>query len=330
MEPREASLAIRAAWLCYVHGLTQAQAADHLGISRVKVHRLVARAHQENWIKVFVEGSTAEGIALEQSLKQAFGLQYCNVVPADAQGIGSESEAGTRGLGAAGALYLHQYLEKHPKASIGVGHGRTLAALAHALPAMPRPQCNFVSLLGSLTRRATANPFDVIYRFAERTGGAGHFLPAPFIVDSVDDAEMLRAQRLVQSVLGLALKTDLVLLGIGNLRNSPAIYDSERKALFALGIVGEVLGQFFNSEGGIVHCDMAQRSISVRLAGLRGRSVIGVAGGTDKAAAIAATLRSGLLTGLVTDETTARSILDINPARPAAPPRSRRSTSTKP
>lgn len=330
MEAREASLAIRAAWLCYVHGLTQAQAADHLGISRVKVHRLVTRAHQANWIKVFVEGSTADGIALEQSLKQQFRLQYCNVIPSDIHGIGSWPDAGIRGLGAAGALYLHQYLEQHPKCSIGVGHGRTLAAVAQALPAMPRPQCHFVSLLGSLTRRATANPFDVIYRFAERTGGAGHFLPAPFIVDSVHDAEVLRAQRLVQSVLDLALKTDLVLIGIGNLRNSPAIYDSERKALAALGIVGEVLGQFFDGAGRIVQCDMAQRSISVRLAGLRGRAVIGIAGGSDKAAAIAATLRSGLLTGLVTDEITARAILKQKAPRPVPSPQPRRGQSRKP
>jgi len=35
-----------------------------------------------------------------------------------------------------------------------------------------------------------------------------------------------------------------------------------------------------------------------------------VAGGADKAAAIRATLRSGLLSGLVTDETTARRVLE--------------------
>ena len=130
MEAREASLAIRAAWLCYVHGLTQAQAADHLGISRVKVHRLVAHAHQENWIKVFVEGSTAEGIALEQSLKQQFGAAVLQRRPLGHAEAGGVPDAGIRGLGAAGALYLHQYLEQHPKSSIGVGHGRTLAAVA--------------------------------------------------------------------------------------------------------------------------------------------------------------------------------------------------------
>jgi DNA-binding transcriptional regulator LsrR (DeoR family) len=309
MEAREASLAIRAAWLYYVHGLTQAEVADHLGISRVKVHRLVARAHEQNRVKVFVEGSTAEGIALEQALKERFGLQYCNVVPSDIDGVRGAGAAVIPSLGSAGALYLQQYLEQHPRCSIGVGHGRTLAALAAALPRMPRAQVRFVSILGSLTRRSTANPFDVIYRLAERTGGEGYFMPAPFFVDSIEDAEVLRGQRMVRSVLELARKTDLVLVGIGNLRNTPAIYAHERQALAGEGIVGELLGQFLDRSGRVVSCSMAERSISLRLAELRGRAVVGVAGGADKRAAILATLRSGLLSGLVTDEATARGML---------------------
>ena len=62
---------------------------------------------------------------------------------------------------------------------------------------------------------------------------------------------------------------------------------------------------------------MAQRSISLRLEELRGRTVIGVAGGSEKAVAIRSVLRSGLLTGLVTDEATARLVVDQKPARRA-------------
>ena len=315
MEPADASLAIRAAWLYYVHGMTQAQVAQHLGVSRVKVHRLIARAHQEDRVKVFVEGSTAEGIALEQRLKQDFRLDYCCVAPSAMDGA---PEHRFRSVGAAGAQYLHQYLEQHPASSIGVGHGRTLAAVADALPKVARPRCQFVSILGSLTRRSTANPFDVIYRFAERTGGAGYFVPAPFFVDSVDDAEIFRSQRVVQSMLALARKTDLVLVGIGNLRNAPAIYAPERRALAALGVVGELLGQFLDRDGRVVPCDMAERAISLRLAELRGRTVIAIAEGLDKAVAIRATLRSGLLSGLITDEATARAVLDSGASRKPA------------
>lgn len=323
MEARDDSLAIRAAWLYYVHGLNQAEVAEHLGVSRVKVHRLIAVAHQRHWVKVFVEGSTTEGLILEQAAKQRFNLQFCSVAPADADSLSPGPASGFRTLGAAAALYLHQYLERHPKASIGVGHGRTLAAAADAMPKISRPQAQFISILGSLTRRSTANPFDVIYRFAERSGGAGYFVPAPLFVDSVADVEVLLGQRVVKSVLELARTADLVLIGIGNLRNTPAIYESERKALAALGIAGEILGQFLDGEGRVVDCDMARRSISIRLEELRGRTVIGVAGGADKVDAIRATLRSGILSGLITDEPTARAVLEDKAPRRAAAKRTR-------
>ncbi|MCC6196221.1 MAG: sugar-binding transcriptional regulator [Burkholderiales bacterium] len=307
-DAQEPALAVRAAWLYYVHGLTQAQVAEHLALSRVKVHRLIAQAHRQNSVKVFVEGGAGECVLLEERLKSAFGLGLARVTPSD---TGSAAADGPllRGLGAAAGLLLHQYLDQHPGASVGVGHGRTLAAVAEALPRIARPRASFVSILGSLTRRSTANPFDVIYRFAERTGGAGYFVPAPFFVDSVDDAEIFRAQRVVRDVLERACRTDVLMVGIGNLSNTPAIYARERKALKALGVVAEVLGQFFDGQGREVRCDMAARSISLRLSELRGRRVIGVAGGIDKAAAIRATLASGLLSGLVTDEATAREVL---------------------
>ena len=325
--PRDAGLAVRAAWLSYVLGLTQAEIAEHLGLSRVKVHRLVALAHREGLVKVFVEGGAAECIALEQRLKATFGLAFASVVPSDASVPLRAGAPGFRSIGTAGAMMLNQYLEQHPRCSIGVGHGRTLAAVADALPKLARPDASFVAILGSLTRRSTANPFDVIYRFAERTGGAGYFVPAPFFVDSVDDAEVLLGQRVVADVLARAGRTDLVLVGIGNLTNTPAIYEAERKALVALGVVAEVLGQFLDADGRLVPCAMAERSISLRLEELRGRHVVGVAGGLDKARAIRATLASGLLSGFVTDEATAAAVLATSsppaPRRARARPRTR-------
>lgn len=306
-------LAVRAAWLYYVQGLTQAQVAEHLALSRVKVNRLIAQAHRQNSVKVFVQGGAGECVQLEERLKGVFGLELARVAPSGA-GAPAADTALLRSLGAAAGLFLHQYLERRPGAAVGVGHGRTLAAVADALPPVARPRASFVSILGSLTRRSTANPFDVIYRFAERTGAAGYFVPAPFFVDSVDDAEIFRSQRVVRDVLERARRTDILIVGIGNLSNTPAIYAQERKALKALHIVAEMLGQFFDGEGREVPCDMAARSISLRLEELRGRHVIGVAGGMDKAAAIRATLASGLLSGFVTDEATAREVLRERPA----------------
>ena len=46
------------------------------------------------------------------------------------------------------------------------------------------------------------------------------------------------------------------------------------------------------------------------LGALAGREVVAIAGGAHKRAAILAALRSGHLTGLITDEPTARALVD--------------------
>ncbi|HEV2677692.1 MAG TPA: sugar-binding transcriptional regulator [Aliidongia sp.] len=311
LEDRTSSLARRAAWLCYVEGKTQVEVARHLGLSRIKVTRLIALAHRIGAVKVFVEGVPAECIALETVLKQRFGLRFCHVAPCSDAQIGTSELI--RILGNAGAEFLHHQVEQNPKALVGIGHGRTLTAVAEALPKYARPKVTFVSLLGSLTRRATANPFDVINRLAERLGCEAYFVPAPFFADSEEDAAVLRSQKLVDAALGLAKKAELVLVGIGNLRNTPEIYEPERKSLAKLGIVAEILGQFLNADGKVVDCDMARRSISLRLDDFSGKEVVAIAGGMDKTDAITAVLNSGMLAGLVVDEPTAAALVEQNP-----------------
>ena len=86
---------------------------------------------------------------------------------------------------------------------IGVGHGRTLAAVVEQLPQTPAPGVKFVSLLGGLTRKFAANPFDVIHRLAERTGAEAYLLPVPVFANSVADSvgadEAIRHRRCLRA-----------------------------------------------------------------------------------------------------------------------------------
>ena len=61
---------------------------------------------------------------------------------------------------------------------------------------------------------------------------------------------------------------------------------------------------------------------------LPGRQVVAIAGGRDKARAIAAVLASGVLTGLITDEATAREMVAIGSAELAASSTLHQSTAT--
>lgn len=315
MTDSESSLQIRAAWLAYVGGYTQEEIAERLGLSRVKAHRLIAAALESGRVKVFVEGEEAQCLALEDELKARYRLRHCTVVLDSARPGSAESVDELVALGVGGAQVLYRLLQKAGPITVGVGHGRTLAALAEHLPHLPRPDLKFVSLIGSLTRKSSANPFDVISRLAERTGGEGYFLPVPFIADTEADAEVLRAQRGVQTVLGLAHGCELCVVGVGvlgshgNLLHTGMLTAQEQAALEKKGAVGDLLGHFLDRDGQVVDHELNRRALGVRLSEMRGRQVLAVVGGNHKVPAILAALRSGYLTGLVVNESTAQQLV---------------------
>ncbi|MNK63037.1 Transcriptional regulator LsrR [compost metagenome] len=310
MDP-ELSLSIRAAWLAYVGGHTQEQIAERLGVSRVKVQRLIASAMQSGLIKFFVEGVPAECMALEDKLVEAFGLKRCVVVPTTQADLDDATDA-IPALAVAAARQLTRVLDAGEVRTIGVGHGRTLAAMVERMPAANRKDTRFISLLGSLTRRSAANPFDLIAKLAERTGGECYFMPVPFLADSRADAQVLRAQRGVQHVLELVRECQLCVVGVGDLGpdthllRTQSVTAKELAALRKAGAVGELAGCFVASNGEPVKCEMNERAVGASLDDLRGRDVLAVAGGTYKAEAICAVLNTGLITELIVDEATAQ------------------------
>lgn len=305
----DAELATRAAWLYYAGGLTQLEVAGKLGLAPAKAHRLIARATQAGLVRVFVEGPIGNCIALEQSLAARFGLTTCRVVPELDQ-----PHMELRAVGTATALFLRETFEAGAHRVMGVGHGRTLSAGVDLMPRVPAPGVQLVSLLGGLPRRLSTGPFDVINRLAEKTGADSFLLPVPMFANTPDDSVVLRAQRGVAETLSLAAQATLMLAGIGAvaeaafLNMSGMIASDEVRELRAAGAMGELLGRYFAADGSLIETSLHDRVIALPAASLRG--VVAVASGEEKIDAINAVLRSTLLSGLITDEPTARRLAE--------------------
>ncbi|PYE84840.1 sugar-binding transcriptional regulator [Pseudoroseicyclus aestuarii] len=305
------SLAIRAAWLHYAGGLTQAQVAQRLGVSSVKAHRLVARANQSGAVKVRIDGAVAECAALEARLSEIFALAQVEVVP-DL----SEEGLPLRALGTAGAAFLQREIGAGGAGPIGVGHGRTLSAAIRALPRLAAPEARFVSLMGGLTRNYAANPHDVMHRLAEKTGAEAHVIPVPFFANSPADRDVLLAQRGVAEVMRMAAEAPLMVVGIGTAQPDAQLVASrmidleEIAEVRRLGGVGEVLGHFFDEAGRVVDSALSARTVSPPVGSLGGRRLVAIAGGIEKLRGIRSVLRSGLVTGLIIDERTAQALAE--------------------
>lgn len=303
----DASLAARAAWLYFSSGMTQGEVAKRLGISSLKAHRLIARANRDGLVRIFVDAEVSECLALEDRLTHAFGLEYCRVCPDLDEG----TELPLKALSLGGASFLKAEIERSEHELIGIGYGRTIAAAVAALPQVPAPEIRFVSVLGGFTRRFAANPYDVIHKLAERTGAEAFQIPLPTFANTPEDKAVLLAQPGIDGVFEMACSARLVFVGIGDVSRDSFLYGSglfgeaELDDLVAAGAVGELLGHFFDAEGRVVAAEFSRRALSPDVGCLKRAKVIALSGGTGKAAALGALLRSGILNGLIVDEATA-------------------------
>ncbi|MFO1034902.1 MAG: sugar-binding domain-containing protein [Hyphomicrobiales bacterium] len=312
----EAALAARAAWLHLAGGKTQGEVAELLGVQSTKAHRLIARARAEGLVRVFVEGPIAGCIELEEQLKAQFGLALCEVVPNLDDG-----PLPLRTLGMAGARYLRNILESGRYKLIGIGHGRTLAAAADLMASVDGGKTKIVSLLGGLTRRFAASPFDVIHRLAERTGAEAYVMPVPFFANTAKDRAVLEAQYGVSDVIGMTRQAEVFIAGIGEvdrksfLATGGMIDEEDVDEVLKTGACAEILGQFFSPEGRHLPNSVSDRAVAPRIADLQSHKIVALAGGTSKTQAIRAILSGGLLHGLIIDEATARRLVSGKPGR---------------
>ncbi len=317
-------MATRAAWLYHAGGFTQSEVAAKLGVTSAKAHRLIGRATRAGLVRVFIDGPIGDCIAHETALIERHGLTLCRVVP-------SLDEPGLplRALGTAAATFLRDTLERGDHRVIGVGHGRTLAAAVDHLPRVPAPGLQLVSLLGGLPRRNPAHPFEVVDRLAEKTGAEAHLLPVPMFARAAADRDVLRRQTGIAEALALTGEASLLILGIGEatadafLAHAGAFAAADVRHARDAGAVGEALGYFYDTRGRMIDTPLHARITGLSLSDLSlsdlspgrpsadrpSRAVVAVAGGPGKTHAINAVLRSHLLTGLITDELTARQLV---------------------
>ena len=304
--------AARAAWLHFVGGLTQSEVAKRLSISTTRAHRHIARAQADGLVRVFVDVKAGSCVGIETALMERYGLAHCYV----AMEAPETESLPLRALGVAGAEFLMQAIVAGRHGVIGVGNGRTIAAAVSAMARTHAPSVRFVSMLGGLTRSFAANPYDVIHGLAQKTDAEAYLLPAPLYADSPAGKQMMMAQSGIAGTMELIGEATLAVVGIGNLDflsgrlpASALRSDDEVRDLFEEGARAEVLGQFIDAAGKVIATKHDAHVMAPGLESLRGRDVVAIAGGPDKTDAVKAALLSGLLTGLIIDEATARCIV---------------------
>ncbi|MTI43946.1 sugar-binding transcriptional regulator [Roseibium hamelinense] len=302
-------MAIRAAWLSFVGGRTQGEIAAQLGMSPAKVHRLIAHAQREGFVKFQIEGRPVECLEMEDELARRFHLNSCIIAPD--LGDGGQAIA-IRAVASSAAHILEGVLSSEGVQRVGVGMGRTLKAAVEDMSRLARPDLEIMSICGSLTRTLAANPYDVVQKLQERTGGEGYYLPVPYFAENRDEKNVFLAQRSVQDLIVRAQRSDVFIIGIGSvdaeghLIERGMISDREQAELAASGAVCDLMGRFLTIDGSLASTSLGDCAVGLHFEDVRGARVIALAGGESKAEATLAALRAGVITDLIADETLVR------------------------
>jgi DNA-binding transcriptional regulator LsrR (DeoR family) len=304
--------AARAGWLYYVAGNTQEEIATKLGISRQAAQRLVSLSVSAGLVRVRIDHPIAACLDLSQQLQERFSLRSVEVVPSD-----PAYDSTILGIAEACAERIERELRRAEPLILGIGTGRTLRAAVERLPPIVCPQHRVVSLTGNIGADGSAAIYNVIFSMADKIQAPHHAMPVPVIASSPAERDLLHRQKAIQNSLDLASRVDVAFVGIGEIGpRAPLMVDGyiseeERQALVRVGGVGEILGWVFDEGGRMIDDAFNERVVSPPIPRGGRAQVIAVAMGREKVRGIHGAMRGGIIDGLITDETTAKSLLSL-------------------
>ncbi|GAB4128255.1 MAG: sugar-binding transcriptional regulator [Roseiflexaceae bacterium] len=308
------NLLAQVASLYYEEDLTQSEIGQRLGLSRVKIYRLLKEARGEGVVQITINWPVSRAVRLEQELKRVFGIREALVL----ETVQQDDAPLMHRLGQLGARYLEQLLEDGMTMTVCLG--RATYEVIHAIRPGFRAKVHVAQALGSMPFSFQELDSATLARqLATKLGGDVLYLSSPLMADSMEAAEVLKSQRDIHRTLEAARAADVALVGIGNL--DPAISGFVRSGFVGVGeleqlrqdgAIGDMGGQILTRDGQAHPCSYNQRMIGLTLEELRQiPTTMAVAAGEEKAAAILGALRTGVVDVICTDDRAADGVLRL-------------------
>lgn len=302
---------VQVATLYYEENKSQQEIADQLGVSRSLIALYLKRAREQNIVRIEIVNpqDMCEDLAL--AVQEQSKLHGVHVIPTPAN-----RELTARALAGVVARFIEARLQDGDR--VGLGWGRTIQEIVGLLaPARPR-RIEVVPLLGESSFTGTYTQMNqIVLRFAGGFDGRPHFLLLPLLVGTPAMRDALLRDDAVRSITDRWQALDLACVGVGALPGSPGqiVYLGEEnvQSYIARGAVGDLVARHFDVAGAPVRSELDERIIGIEWDQLRrARTVLAVVSGREKARALRAALRTGLITDLFIDQELAEAVLALS------------------
>jgi DNA-binding transcriptional regulator LsrR (DeoR family) len=306
----------------YLEGKNQEEIAAAVGVTRSMISRMLTEARKLGIVEIRIHRPLCFDATLETALKERYGLQTARVLEVRS----AEDPHALAYLGKAGAEVLKEVLK--PDMTLGIAWGTSISAVVDEIELDAVLPIKIVQLVGA--PGAHIREYDghaLVARLAQKLGGESYFLNAPFVCPNAETARSVLSAPGIAETVAMGKQSDLALVGVGS--TAPR-YSSfylagyvprpELDQLLAAGAVGDVCGIHFDGDGNPVGGEFGDRLVTIQRSDLLAIPIrIGVASGPGKVDPIVGALRGGYINALITDNFTAKQVLDrsgtLEPAR---------------
>ncbi len=301
----EYSLVIKSAWYYYIENLTQQAISEKLGITRIKVVKLLEKARQDGVINFKIRRDGELKMELEKELQKKWNLQDAFVIPSPAD----NSEI-TESIAKAAAMYVNERLSENR--FINMGYGNTANKILNFLSNLNTNPVSVVSLTGGVNIYLPS-------RSVKYYNTTFFLIPTPLRVSSIKLRDELLQENSVKDIMQMIQGAAMTVISVGGLNhdatliNNNILTKNDFNYLSMQGAVGDILSHFVDKFGNPVETEVEKCFLSVSLEQLSNlKNVVGVAAGKTKVDIIKAALYGNYLDVLITDEETAVSLLADN------------------
>ncbi|MFC7061069.1 sugar-binding transcriptional regulator [Halobacillus seohaensis] len=305
---------IKVAKMYYKDQMTQNEIAKSLGIYRTTITRLLQKAREKGIVQIDIKGEYSEQVDLEEQLLKRFSISEAVVIPSTSQQ--TEQERKTE-LGRASVNLLNKTIKDGDV--VGFAWGSTLGSMVSALERYKSRKADFVPLVGGPGKMNVDHHVNtIVYNQAKAFGATAHFIDSAAIVPSTQSRNEIFESAYFKDVLDLWGKLTVAVVGIGTqLSSSNMIFsgflgEEDYKSLENQAAIGDICSRFFDVNGKPIDGNVGDRTVAIELNKLKEVNYsIGVAESVEKTASIVGALRGNYITHLITNDCTAKSLLEF-------------------
>ncbi|MBY9080295.1 sugar-binding transcriptional regulator [Paenibacillus sp. HN-1] len=290
---------------------SQQEIADKLGISRPTVSRFLQQAKEEGIVKITVSSPDEDKEELGERLERRFRLNKAVVVSVPQY----EDAVVKKYLGEAAAKYVHQTVKDGD--IIGTTWGTTLYEVALNLQDKWVKNVKVVQLNGGVSHSQTNTyAYEIVQLFGRAFHTMPYFIHLPALVDNPLVKQAIESDRHIRNILELGKKANIAIVTVGSPTEDSVLinanyFSKEDLAIIHERGVGDICSRYIDLSGKICSELFNQRTIGIDLNELKHKEQsILVAGGIRKVDGIYGALKGKYMNVLITDQFTARYLLD--------------------